>query len=368
MKRFVLVLFLLLVVAAGAGAWFYTRRRSAVQGLRRGGAVRRDPAGLRIRGDRAGGSLTPASSQDVNSFRLALWVTGPGGGCRRASTASIGRCRRAQVADKIARGDVYVRPITFPEGLTIRQMAALYESRGSARRRRSSPRPGTRRWCSDLDPDAKDLEGYLFPDTYALPRRATAEQLVARMVAGFTKALTPDIDRHGATARGLTVRQLVTLASIVEKETGTRPERPLVAAVYANRLKIGMGLQCDPTVIYALERAGRYDGNLTARGPAVRFALQHLPLRRPAARTDRLTRPRLARGRRRARATCRTCTSSARTTARTRSPTTLDEHNRNVHEYQVKYFGPAIEAAPQIEFIRIASAPPHLSFSRSTSK
>ena len=82
------------------------------------------------------------------------------------------------------------------------------------------------------------------------------------MVAGFRKALTPDIVESGA-AKGLSVRHLVTLASIVEKETGSNDERALVAAVYANRLRIGMGLQCDPTVIYALERAGRYDGNLT---------------------------------------------------------------------------------------------------------
>jgi UPF0755 protein len=73
--------------------------------------------------------------------------------------------------------------------------------------------------------------------------------------------LTPEI-RSQATAAGLSIRQLVTLASLVEKETGTGPERPLVAAVYANRLKIGMGLQADPTVIYALQKAGKYTGNL----------------------------------------------------------------------------------------------------------
>src|SRR5205814_6909866 len=68
--------------------------------------------------------------------------------------------------------------------------------------------------------------------------------------------------RTAAGTRGLSVRQLVTLASIVEKETGQAEERPLVAAVYENRLRIGMGLQCDPTVIYALQLAGRYNGNL----------------------------------------------------------------------------------------------------------
>jgi UPF0755 protein len=81
------------------------------------------------------------------------------------------------------------------------------------------------------------------------------------MVARFEAAFDPGL-REAAQATGLTLREIVTLASLVEKETARPEERPLVAAVYANRLKIGMGLQCDPTVIYALQRAGRWDGNL----------------------------------------------------------------------------------------------------------
>jgi UPF0755 protein len=113
----------------------------------------------------------------------------------------------------------------------------------------------------DMDPEAKDLEGYLFPDTYTLPRRTTAEQLVERMVARFEKVMTPEL-RNKAVERGFTVRQVVTLASLVEKETAKPEERPVVAGVYTNRMRIGMGLQCDPTVIYALMLAGRYDGNI----------------------------------------------------------------------------------------------------------
>lgn len=167
-----------------------------------------------------------------------------------------------EVVAKIARGEVYLIPITFREGLTIRDMATLIESKGLGTAADFSSLVSDAKLIRPLDPVAKDLEGYLFPDTYAMSRHATAAQLVPRMVAGFEKALTPEI-RSAAEARGLNVRALVTLASIVEKETGKPEERPLVAAVYSNRLKIGMPLQCDPTVIYALQRADRYNGNLT---------------------------------------------------------------------------------------------------------
>jgi UPF0755 protein len=110
---------------------------------------------------------------------------------------------------------------------------------------------------SDLDPDAANLEGYLFPSTYALPRRAGADGLVRAMGKEFRKALGT-----APLADGTTVRDLVTLASIVEKETAQPAERAEIAAVYANRLRIHMALQCDPTVIYALMLGGRWNGNI----------------------------------------------------------------------------------------------------------
>jgi UPF0755 protein len=269
-------------------------------------------------------------------FRAAVWWRGAGRRLQAGEYRFDGAASPAEVVDRIARGDVYLRSITFREGLTIRQMAALFEEKGfgpaaAFKSAASNPEP-----IRSLDPLATDLEGYLFPDTYALPRKATAQTLVSRMVAQAIKALSPDL-RARAAERGLSVRELVTLAAIIEKETGTPEERRVVAAVYSNRLRIGMGLQCDPTVIYALERAGRYDGNirradLSIDSPYNTYRYAGLP---PG--------PIAAPGR----ASLEAAASPAdvpflyfvsRNDGSHAFASTLDEHNRNVREYQIQYF------------------------------
>ncbi len=195
------------------------------------------------------------------AFRYALWATGQSRRLQAGEYRFDRPMRPVEVIQKLAQGDVFVQPITFPEGLTIREMAALFEKAGLGTATEFQRAARGRNLVAHLDPRATDLEGYLFPDTYTLPRRATADRLIELMVAGFEKAFDETL-RADAAARGLDARELITLASLVEKETARPEERPLVAAVYANRLKIGMGLQCDPTVIYALERAGRFTGNL----------------------------------------------------------------------------------------------------------
>ena len=137
-----------------------------------------------------------------------------------------------------------------------------------------------------LDPEATDLEGYLFPETYALPRDATADDLVEAMVTQFARIFDEEL-RAQAAARELTIREVVTLASLIQRETGLDEERPVISAVYTNRLGRRMPLQCDPTVIYALQLVGLFDGNLTRGQPAVRLALQHLPVSGVATRPDR---------------------------------------------------------------------------------
>lgn len=335
MKRFLILVAVAIALLAGAGAWFYASVDRPYKGYTAAEQFVEIPQGS---GSAAiAGRLADAGVvQDANRFRLALWVSGAGRRLQAGEYKFDRAMSPREVVDKLARGDVHGHPITFREGLTIRQMAALYESKGLGQAKAFVAAAGRAELVREIDPDARDLEGYLFPDTYAVPRRATADQLIARMVAGFTRALTPDIVERAA-GRGLTVRQLVTLASIVEKETGAAPERPLVAAVYANRLKIGMGLQCDPTVIYALERAGRFDGNLTREdlqfdSPYNTYRYAGLPPG-PIASPGRASLEAAA-----APAAVPYLYFVSKNDGSHAFAETLDEHNRNVHEYQVKYF------------------------------
>jgi UPF0755 protein len=174
----------------------------------------------------------------------------------------------SDIVDLLVRGAVVRRLVTFPEGRTLSQMALLAEAevRVSAEDflRAARDPAGIR----DLDPKAEDLEGYLFPDTYDLPRAQQPEAaLVQQMLARFRTVVGPYLPE--LSQRNLTLREAVTLASVVELETARPEERPRIAAVFLNRLKKKMPLQADPTVIYALRRTGLYDGNIRKRDLAL---------------------------------------------------------------------------------------------------
>ena len=198
---------------------------------------------------------------DPYLFRAALWWTGSArrlkaGDYRFQVPASV-----LDVIDTLVRGDVDVVRVTFPEGLIIREMADIFAAHGLGDADDFAAAARQASLVANLDPKASDLEGYLFPATYAVGRRATARDVVELMVQRFRAAYTPAL-REQAASQGLSTRQVLALASLVEKETARADERPLVAAVYRNRLRIGMGMQADPTVVYALRLAGRYTGNL----------------------------------------------------------------------------------------------------------
>jgi UPF0755 protein len=195
------------------------------------------------------------------TFRAALWRTGLARNLQAGEFRFDRPMTPIEVIEKIARGDVYNRRITFPEGLNIQEMARIFQQQEFGKASEFVEAARDVSGIRDLDATATDLEGYLFPETYLLPRPATAARLVQSMVARFRQLYTPEM-QQGVQSRGLTTRQAVTLASLVEKETALASERPVVAAVYLNRLKIGMAMQADPTVIYALQRGGRYNGNL----------------------------------------------------------------------------------------------------------
>ncbi len=158
-----------------------------------------------------------------------------------------------QVLDRMARGDVHYYEFTAPEGSNIFDIAKLVDGVGTIRGAdflRAARNPAIIR---DLDPQAPTLEGYLFPSTYRLTRRTTAEQLTRQMTDQFRK-------HWKQVGGGASVHATVTLASLVEKETGAGIERPLVASVYLNRLDKGMRMECDPTTIYAALLDGRWAG------------------------------------------------------------------------------------------------------------
>ena len=261
MKKLVIVLLLLIVAAGGLAYVLYRRVYSPFRGYQGVEQFVYIPAGVgssEIGRRLVAGGIIP----DVFTYRAALWLTGDGRRLKAGEYRFDRPMTSVEAITKIARGDVFVVTITFPEGLTWAEMAPLLASHPMAAD--TSAFLAAAKDAAPIrafDRAGTDLEGYLFPDTYLLPRSTDAAKLVRLMVSRFEQAFAPDL-RAAAEAIGLSVRQAVTLASIVEKETGKADERAIVAAVYRNRLHLGMLLQSDPTVIYALRKVGRYTGNL----------------------------------------------------------------------------------------------------------
>lgn len=164
----------------------------------------------------------------------------------------------SNVYKRIARGDTYARVLVVPEGYNIFDIAVAVEKLGIDSQQNFLDQARTQvALIHDLDPNAPTLEGYLFPDTYRVARKEKSPDVVAAMVRRFHRA---------AKSIGLNsdVHRIVTMASIVEKETAVPDERPLVAGVFYNRLAQHMALDTDPSVIYAAMLADRYRGTIYA--------------------------------------------------------------------------------------------------------
>jgi UPF0755 protein len=182
----------------------------------------------------------------------------------------------SEVYSRIARGDVYTIALTIPEGSNIFDIASRVELAGLGTRQGFLQAAMSQTdLVADLDPGAKTLEGYLFPDTYRFSPTATANQQVAAMVKRF---------RLAAVELGLgeNLHQVVTIASLVERETAVDSERPLVASVFENRIAKNIPLRTDPSVIYGLELAGQwrgaiYESDLTRNTPYNTYLHAGLP-------------------------------------------------------------------------------------------
>ena len=331
MKR-LLLLVVIGGLAAGAIAGYvtYTRINAAYRGYDGPEQFVEIPQGI---GSRAIGERLAAAGvvRDAWTFRFALYLSAQGRHLKAGEYRFDQAMTPAQVIDKMVRGDVYQVAVTFPEGLTILEMSKIFESHGLGAAASFVEASKDTSLIKDLDREAKDLEGYLFPETYLLARKTDAPKLVQQMVIAFRRTLTPQATEN------TTTRRLVTLASIVEKETAKPEERPLVASVYVNRLRRGMPLQCDPTVIYALTRAGRYDGNL--RRDDLSFDSPYNTYRYPGLPPGPIASP----GRASIDAAAHPSDDEylyfvSRNDGTHVFARTLDEHNRNVQKYQVQYF------------------------------
>jgi peptidoglycan lytic transglycosylase G len=335
MRRLIFVVVAVAALAAAVAGVYYARVDEKYQGYTGTERFVEIAPGT---GSRAiGKALVDAGVvRDQWTFRLAVFLTGTQRELKAGEYRFTTPASAKEVARKLARGDVFLRPITFPEGLSLKEMASIYQSRGLGTSAAFLAASRNTSAVKALDPAARDLEGYLFPDTYNVPRKMSADALVHQMVRAFLRVYGETVQKE-VEAQGGTLREVVTLASIVEKEAAQRDERPIIAAVYRNRLRIGMGLQSDPTVIYALENAGRYTGDLTKAdlkldSPYNTYKYAGLPPG-PVASPGRASLEAAARP-----ASVDYLYFVSRNDGSHVFATTLAEHNKNVKQWQVDFF------------------------------
>jgi UPF0755 protein len=266
LKRVLLFILVLVLAAAGVAAWGWYCITQPYQGFTSGGVFLTVPHGASSRGVahilESNGVVRSALAFEIYARRHP----------RRSLEAGEYFFERPvsgrEVFWKLAKGEVYEIPFTVREGETLYDIAHDLEAGHFLPADDFVKAASDPMMIRDVDPHALTLEGYLFPATYQLPRHPVAVELTAAMVKKFKEQwarISPPMagDDKTRLASGYPISSIVTLASLVERETPKKEERPLVAGVFENRLRKDMMLQCDPTVIYALEQEGRYNGTLT---------------------------------------------------------------------------------------------------------
>ena len=198
----------------------------------------------------------------TNKTLFVLWtrVKGYGKDIRAGEYSLSPAMAPVQLLEILRKGLAILYPVTIPEGFTKDQIADVLAAKGLVEKKRFLELTEDKAVLSQYGISGPSLEGYLFPDTYHFSRGTPALAVLDAMVKRFKQVVAPFMDKVQGT--GMTIEQVVTLASIVEKETGRSEERPLIASVFLNRLRLGMRLESDPTVIYGMENFG---GNLKKR-------------------------------------------------------------------------------------------------------
>lgn len=202
-------------------------------------------------------------SDDRTAWLYVRWFRRDPRPFKAGQYAFAGALRPDEALDRIHKGEVKLYRFTVPEGLRIEEIAEIVGRSGLAKAEDVARLARDPALASALDVPFPTLEGYLFPDTYAFAWGVTPQRILEAMVRRFREVLAASEAKRQPTVL-LSERELVTLASIVEKETGRPAERPRIACVFHNRLKKGMRLQTNPTVMYAtFLRTGRWSKNIS---------------------------------------------------------------------------------------------------------
>ena len=183
-----------------------------------------------------------------------------------------------EILAKLLSGRVVLHPVTIPEGYNLTQIADVLSTQQVTDAKEFTKLVRDRAFIATLGIEADSLEGYLFPETYSFPRGTKAREVIKAMVDGLHRVWSVEMQEQAARMK-LSLHQVLTLASVIEKETGSKEERELIAAVFHNRLRKKIPLQSDPTVIYGLPA---FDGNIHKRdlsilSPYNTYRVQGLP-------------------------------------------------------------------------------------------
>ena len=182
-----------------------------------------------------------------------------------------------EVLDHLVSGPQRQQLVVIPEGLTASEVARLLEARGYGQAAEFERLCNDSALAAKLGVPADKLEGFLFPDSYAFAPGTPPAEILARMTQRFFAVFTPEM-RAEASAQGLSLVQAVTLASLIEEEAAVAEERPLISAVFHNRLARGMRLQSDPTAVYGLDHTGPVrKADLERPSPYNTYQIQGLP-------------------------------------------------------------------------------------------